>query len=202
MIDGFTLYKINRAVKLHFTQQEYNVFIHKTNINGMTFESYLKSKSYNTFETVVHRFKDKHDAVEYLVANYAYGNFNPLFNNYDGELNRSTWIKRKQSLTKVFESDLDSIELVMDKMEINKSSILSGDMPILLNSFLSNIITVETVFLLNKEYNFLSKWVPLYSLLWGKELRIIEKLNGFIKYDEEKIKNKLKNSLQAIGSIV
>lgn len=181
MISGHEAYKLYRVIKIHFTNENFDVFKVKTHIKGLTFNSYLGSNNYKLFEGISRKFKSNREYIEYLVANFAYGNSLPIVN-YSSEMNKVEWIKRKQSISNVFYNDYEYIELCIEKNNMDNS------MPILLKLLLANKITIETVHILSQHYDFLPSWKLLHNSLWSKEILTIQKLKGFVNYDLDIIK--------------
>lgn len=187
MINGFTLFKYDRVVKLHFTNEKYNLFENKGNAKGMTFEKFLAKRDYNIYNALARKFETDQQAIQFLVSNYAYRNTNPIHNIASSDRNFTLWTKRKQSITNTFREDIDKIQLHLDKNDVSLESLYESDsnVPDLFKIYLSGNITIETMFILNKINPYLSGWKQEHSMLWGKEFLLIEKLERFVKYDSD-----------------
>tara|TARA_R110000868_G_scaffold278124_1_gene537931 strand:- start:705 stop:1316 length:612 start_codon:yes stop_codon:yes gene_type:complete len=203
MITGFTLFKYDKAVKLHFTNKKYNLFDHKGKANGTSFESFLARRDYNLFNAIARKFETDAESIQFLVANYAYKN-SPIYNIASSDNNFITWTKRKQSITNTFKNDIDNMILVMEKKSLSCDEMLdnSNDIPELFKMYLGGSITVESLFILNKFVPFVDKWETTLESVWGKDLLIVKKLDRFVKFNDDTIKKYLENTLLYTESIV
>jgi hypothetical protein len=196
MITGFTLFKYDKAVKLHFTNKKYNLFDYKGKTNGVSFENFLARRDYNIYNAIARKFETDTQSIQFLVANYAYKN-DPIYNIASSDNNFITWTKRKQSITNTFKNDIDNVILVMEKKSMSCMDMIDNrkDIPELFKMYLQNNITVESLFILNKFLPFIDNWESTLETVWGKDLLIIKKLERFVKYNEETIKKILINTL-------
>jgi hypothetical protein len=147
-------------------------------------------KDYNVYNAVARKFTNEKEAIQFLVANYAYRNENPIHNIAMAERNISVWNKRKQSITQTFKDDCDSLSLFLEKKKLRKPELYSGtngDIPELFKLFIGGKITVETMHILNEMTGYLDDWKPKHNLIWNKEFLVIQKLKNFVKYDKTKI---------------
>jgi hypothetical protein len=185
-MDSFQAFKYYIAVKLHFTTDNYNVFKNK-GITKATRESFYKRKDCNLFERLSSKFKEPKDLIQHYVANFAYGNHNVIYTQDESEYNYKIWIKNKQSISKVFKDDLDTI-LNVCTSESKFELFSSQSDPILFKLYVSGKVNIETLCILDTFLQFISKWkVSHMKFLWEDDIRRIEKASGFIKYDQERI---------------
>lgn len=189
MLNGFELFKLSRVVKLHFTSEKYNIFNAKGKSRGLTFENYLKAIDYKLYESTPLRFNDAHSCVQFLVANQAYKHTNPIHDLSVSERNYHIWNKRRQMISNVFREDLSNISLHMDKKDKPFASIFdsSGSLPELFKIYLSGVISIESMYLINKMHPYLERWRSANSLIWDKDFLLIEKLDKFVEYDKDVI---------------
>lgn len=188
-MNGFYLFRFDKATKLHFTTEKYDVFEYKGKIKGLTFEKFILKSDHTIYNAVARRFTTEKDAIQFLVANYAYRNENPIHNIAMAERNSSIWTKRKQSITQTFQSDCDVLSLFIERKKISKLQLftgLNGDIPELFKLFIGGKLTVETMHILNQRFDYLSDWKPKHGLIWNKEFLVIQKLKNFVKYDSTK----------------
>ena len=100
-----------------------------------------------------------------------YDEQNFIYVNYDNEMvYYKEFIKRKQSITRVFVDDLSKIE-----------SIDSG---IIFESYLKNVITFETLVILDTLENVCNN---VHNVLIDDRIRLVKKSRGFVKFDKSKI---------------
>lgn len=189
MINGYSLFKYDRAVKLHFTTEKYNLFESKGKANGLSFENFLAKRDYNVYNAIAQRFETDVQAIQFLVANYAYSNNAPIHNMATSDRNFTIWTKRKQSITNTFREDIDTLQLHLDKNGITPDSLYESNhnIPALFKIYLAGTITIETMHILNKLNPYLIEWKPLHTMLWSKEFLRIEKLDRFVRYDTDTV---------------
>lgn len=189
-MNGFTLFKIDRVVKLHFTNRKYNIFEQKANAKGLTFENFLAKVDYAVYNAISRKFTSESQAVQFFVANYAYKNNNPIHNLAASDRNLNIWNKRKQAITHTFKEDLGVISLHLEKKKLNVSDLFQSttSLPELFKVYLSGLISIETLYLINKIESYVEEWDKHHSLIWGSEFLLIERLDKFVQYDEETVK--------------
>jgi hypothetical protein len=103
------------------------------------------------------------------------------------------WQKRKQSITRIFKDDLNTIELESQKNALSLDQIINftlNEYPCIIRLYLGKKISIESVSILNDMLAFMPKWKQNKSamLILESDIRKIEKVKGFVKYDAEKIK--------------
>ena len=185
-MDGFKVWKLYMAVKLHFTTNSYNVFNNRGHVKGARDTFYARNDRF-IFEKLARKFPTERDIIQYFVANFAYDNPEVVYDQVDSETNLNTWNKRKQSISQVFENDLHIILLHLEKERISEDRLYNGNPPELLKLYLGGYITIETMVILDSFANYIARWKQEINLLWDVECRRIEKCKGFIKFDSERL---------------
>ena len=103
------------------------------------------------------------------------------------------WQKRKQSISRIFKDDLNTIELESQKNALSLDQIINftlNEYPSIIKLYLGKKIAIESVSILNDLLAFIPKWKqnPSGMLILESDIRRIEKLKGFVKYEQERIK--------------
>jgi len=184
-VDGYKAWKLYMAVKLHFTTNKYNVFNNRGHVKGAR-DSFVTRNDRYIFEKLARRFSSEQEIIQYYVANFAYGNDSVVYSDGEGLDNLTTWQKRKQSVSRIFENDLQVIHLHLEKQGLGITDLFSGGSPELLKLHLGGFVTIETMVILNSITGYLANWAHL-NLLWDVECRRIDKCKGFVKFDIEKL---------------
>lgn len=189
-MDGFKAYKYYMAIKLHFTKDTFDVFKNRGHVKG-TREAFNARNDRYIFEKLARKFPVDKDLIQYYVANFAYGNDNPVYSNEEAESNLLEWQRRKQSMTKLFSDDCQTIIMTAHKNKLKSDEIFyftSNSYPVILKLFLGKQISIETVRIFDDTMGLVEKWKENSSmlLLWESEIRRIEKSKGFVKYDNTK----------------
>jgi hypothetical protein len=191
-MDGFKAYRYYLAIKLHFTTDKFNVFENRGNVRG-TREAFNARNDRYIFEKLANKFDNDKDIIQYFVSIFAYGNSTAIYDGKEADDAYVEWLRRKQSITKIFIDDLASL---INHIEINKlksSAIFEftdNEYPVALKMFLGKQISIETIRIIDDIYPIIEKWSNNASVkyIWEDEIRRITKLTGFVKYDKIKIK--------------
>lgn len=201
-MDGFRAYKYYIATKLHFTTDKFNVF-ENPNVKGSRDAFFSRNDRY-LFEKLARKFPTDHDLIQYYVANFAYGNDAVIYHDSESDTNLIVWNKRKQSITRIFENDCAAILLHVEKEKKTRSELFTftdSNFPELFKLYLGHYITIESLSILNTYENFLPSWKANANLIWEEECRRIEKVKGFVKFDETRILPILKNFLEDLREL-
>ena len=197
MITGFRCYKYYIAIKLHFTKDNYNVFETRGNVKGSE-QAFIARNDRYLFERIARKHQTDREVIKYFVANFSYGNDAVVYNENDAEDNLQEFTRRRESLTRVFENDLNEVVLQKEKNNLSRKQIFEFNLdsyPLLLKMYIGKKVTIETMFLLNKLDGYLNLWHNSSMLLWEEERRRIEKLEGFVKFDAPKLSQIYNNFL-------
>lgn len=200
MISAFETYKLFMAVKLHLTTDRYDVFESNGRVSG-SLATFEKRNDRFLFEKIGRRFKSPRELIEYFVANIAYGNNSVIYSGESDEYYEQ-WIYRKESRTHLFKMELHNIQrhLELNKMEWKDLFATKDNVPELLKLYVGGYVQLETVVILNEFENFLPEWEPL-NMIWGNQLRILNKIKKFVKFDKTRIQliyNTFKEELSEI----
>lgn len=177
-MDGFKAFKYYTSIKLHFTTKKFDVFKNKGHLKG-TYEKFIQRNDKNLFEKAANLFPNDRDFILFVASNCMYGNIGCIYSSTLANVLYKTYIKRRQSITYVFETDLRYLE---DNNCLDDKKIIF--------SYINNEITLETVVILNSLrgiVNTLEKEKATLPLLLDRELTIIKKADKFVKYDKNKI---------------
>lgn len=188
------------AIKLHLTTDRYDVFESNGRVSG-TRATFEKRNDRFLFEKIGRKFGTPRELIEFFVANIAYGNNSVIYSQESDDYYRQ-WITRKESRTNTFKTQLSQIYNYLELNSKTYDDLFSIDdsVPELLNLYVGGYVHLETVVILNDFENFLPKWEPL-CMVWGDQLRIINKIKKFVKYDKTKIQliyNSYKESLSEL----
>jgi hypothetical protein len=189
---GFKAFRYYLALKLHFNNDKYNVFENKGNIK-YSYENFNSRNDRHIFEKLARKFDTDKDLIQFLVANFAYGHDNMIFAIEEANEYYLEWQKRKQSISRIFRDDLNTIELESQKNALSLDQIINftlNEYPSIIKLYLGKKIAIESISILNDLLDFIPKWKqnPSAMLILESDIRKIEKLKGFVKYEQQKIK--------------
>ena len=182
-MDAFKAYRYYSAIKLHFTSQKYNVFKTRGRVK-CSLEKFALRNDYPLFERIGRKFNDEREYIKFLACNFMYRNANVIYDDVSAQANYKEYKRRRQSITKIFSDDLNTIVLAGASYDFGGNKI-----PDVLQLYMSNKITLETMVILNDMDGYIDrlKEVDRISLILGDELLRIEKAKGFVKYDPYKV---------------
>ena len=189
---GFKAFRYYLALKLHFNNDKYNVFENKGNIK-YSYENFNSRNDRHIFDKLARKFDTDKDLIQFLVANFAYGHDNMIFAIEEANEYYLEWQKRKQSISRIFKDDLNTIELESQKNALSLDQIINftlNEYPSIIKLYLGKKIAIESVSILNDSLDFIPKWKQNQSgmLILESDIRRIEKIKGFVKYEQERIK--------------
>ena len=179
----FEAYKTYIALKKHFTSESYDYFKYNGKLK-LNQDNFLKRRDKFFYEKLAR----KNDLVNFLLSNLV---LNPniwirdLLND-SAEQNYTSWLKRIQSLTYTISEETSNLLDDFDKNFV----IEEASHPYLLQLYLSNKVSIETLCVLSDLVGFKSIWDKKLSddIVWKEVSHMIGKYLRFINYDKEKIR--------------
>jgi len=204
-MNGFEVYKIYLAVKLHFTSKNQSYDFHKH--NGRTtarLGTFTKRRDRYFFHKLSKLYNDR-DIADYFVSNFV-TNTNLWVGDIIGRLgdeNFKLWQKKIEALSYYYEQDIDYIIEQMNTKDITFDNIFiskGGQHPYILKYFLSKRINFETFIILDDILNFsrqLNKSIT-EKVLWPKLYERMIRYKPFLKYNTTKYKQILKKKIKDI----
>lgn len=203
MITGFEVWRYYLSVKLHFTSKDYDAVKSGGHVTASQ-TAYMKRRDKTIFDGLATKFDQPRDAIKYLVANFAYGHNNVIYDREVGQELLKQWIKNKESLSRVFANDLYVIKTYFEKNHIALDQIRTTC--IILKLLKANAINIESANLLH-QFNpiWLDIWaeMPESKMLYENELLRIRKLSSFINITEmsRKVWNEFKHDVKELNAI-
>ena len=200
-MNGFEIYKIYLAIKLHFTSKNQSYDFHK-HLGRTTarLATFTKRRDRYFFHKLSKSYNDK-SAVDYFVANFV-SNTNLWVGDIIGKTgddNYKQWSKKLEALHYYYEQDIDYIlgrDIKFDDLFLVKK----GQHPPILKMFLSKRINFETFLILDEILSFskqLNKNIN-EKVLWPKLYDRMIRYKPFIKYNVTKYKKTLRDKLKDI----
>jgi hypothetical protein len=183
----FESYKTFLALKSHFTSDyDYVKYNGKVSASPHSFDT--RKDKYHFYKLSKHK-----NPLHYLVANFVDGDLKwvgDLFND-ESEKVYADWLKRQQSLTYIFEQDLNKLLTSFDDNVIVKN----GQHPYLLKQYLRRQISIETIIILNDILGFFGHWNKKIDdqVLWPTIHKKLMKYKPFFHYDMFKCRKILKD---------
>lgn len=188
-MDAFQAYRYYLALKLHFTTDSYDVVKHKGRVKASR-DSFMKRRDLYAINKIAKTYNDE-EIVNFLVSNFVSGNkWGGVF---DAEANQTyiSWKKKIESLTYTFKNDMRKILNEYELMSFDSNIVFSlqkNQHPYIIRGYMSGEISLETLVILNKLYNFCDKFDNAIEeqYVWPDISRLVRKYNPFLKVDREK----------------
>jgi len=204
-MNGFEVYKVYLAIKLHFTSKNRSYDFHKH--GGRTtarLETFTKRRDRYFFHKLSKSYNDI-TIVDYFVSNFV-TNTNLWVGDiigHSGDEAYKEWSKRLEALHYYYEQDID---YMIERMLANKMSFddiftsKDGQHPPILKMVLSKKICVETFVILEDILSFAKRLDKDISetVLWPKMHDRVIRYRPFMKFNNTKYKMTLKNKLKDI----
>jgi hypothetical protein len=191
-MNGFKAYRYYLALKLHFTKEKFNVFENRGNVK-VSLDTYLARNDSYLFEKLSRKYNTDKAYIQYIVSNFAYGNINMIYDEGTAEQYYIKWNKVKESITRTFTDNLNTIVYEAEKQGIDISDVnncTNNDIPFIIKLYLGKLIQPQTISIINDFTNVIDMWQlePTVNLILEDDLIRMKKLKGFFSYDKEKLK--------------
>ena len=185
-MNGFEVYKIYLAIKLHFTSKNQSYDFHKH--NGRTtarLATFTKRRDRYFFHKLSKSYNDK-SIVDYFLSNFV-SNTNLWVGDIIGKTgddNYKQWSKKLEALHYYYEQDIDYIlerKIEFDDIFTSKN----GQHPPILKMFLARRINFETLIILDDILSFSKRLNKNISekVLWPKMYDRMIRYKPFLTYN-------------------
>ena len=198
-MNGFEVYKIYLAVKLHFTSKGRSYDFHR-HLGKTTarLETFTKRRDRYFFHKLSKSYNNN-TIVDYFVSNFV-TNTNLWVGDIIGKTgddNYKQWSKKIEALHYYYEQDIDYI-LEQDYKFDDLFKSINGQHPPILKMFLSKKINFETVLILDEILSFTKQLNKNISekVLWPKLYDRMIRYRAFLNYNLTKYKMTLKRKLK------
>jgi hypothetical protein len=188
-VNGYDLYSLYQAIKLHFTSETYNFFQYdgKTRVS---IDAFQKRRDKFLFHRLARKYRDE-EMVPFLVSNFVDrdDNWTKSLLEDEAEETYRDWKRRTDSMSKVYEEDL--VRICPEPKEFNKLfEVEDGQHPKLLGLYMQKDVTLETLVILNNIFNFIKIWDKKISddIIYPKISRKVRKYGAFLAVNVDKYK--------------
>jgi hypothetical protein len=192
---GFEACQIYTGLKLHFTTKyDYVKYGGKTNVSK---DSFMLRKDKYFFYKLSRKYS-KEELFGFYVANFLENPKVWIGNllSEDCDSTYKVWMKTQQSLSYIFDQDLNTLFDLVDKPD-QMLKVVDGDYPLLYNLYKQDTVKLETVIILDDIMNFIPMWTKKVSddLIFPDFVRVCDKYKPFINYDKAKMIGLVKSKL-------
>jgi hypothetical protein len=182
MMTGYEAYQYNNAISMHFNGQ-YDAFKYnfKTRVSQ---KSYWGRPDKYQLTKIGKRFRTKEDIINYFAAHQLAGN------KWVGDMIRdertyTDYLKRIESLSYNFKNELqETSHMGFDEILVQDGN----DYPMIINLYLENTVSLETVCILNRLTDFIESANSniTETLLWPELYNKVVKFQQFLNFDRQK----------------
>ena len=176
-MEPFEVYKLYLAVKLHFTKKDYDIIKYRGKVR-IKEETYKKRKDLVSIKKLARDYT-REEVINFLIANFVSGErWGGLFDT-DAARRYKEWSVRKNQREYRFQQDVSKLMLEMESRNISNSFVeKNGEHPLTFRLYFGNIITIESVVILEKIFNWCEQ---LDDILLDDTLLLIKKYRPFVK---------------------
>lgn len=186
-MNGFDVYRMYLAIKLHFSKDDFDFFL----CNGKaraSMQSFEKRKDAYFFKKLATKFT-RDELIQYFVANFIddkntwIGNISKIENSKIYPL----WKKKIQSMSFIFNNDISHL---LDDYKFEEIFQVTNTHPPLIVKYLSGAINLETLVILNKLVHYVPDFDTKISepIIWPELKRKVVKYEPFLSIDKPKYK--------------
>ena len=189
-MDGYTLWKLHRAVHLHLTTLKYDLFEHNGRVRNTGQDVYIQSNYRKMYETIARHLSTPKDGVDFCIANIIYTPKDCFLDSSVSWDLRLKYLRHKESLTKFVMDDIDVLDLPAATIAT------PGGLPKLLHGVIAGIVLPQTAVVLNRRYGFVDKWIEDDYFGFKQYSVRIKKMERFVKCNMEKIDQLIDEKLE------
>ena len=199
IMEPYDVYRSYLALKLHFTTDKYNVIEQKGRVRASR-QSFFKRTDLFNIKKIASEYSDS-EVVDFLIANFVSGDrWGGVFDS-EARSNYLSWKKRIESITYTFEKDIDKISFEAEKKQerfIDYFRSFNSQLPKVINMYLRNEVSVETLVILNKLNNYTDKLDQQLSnnIIWPDISRLIKKYSPFLNINKQKYDDIIRRRLR------
>jgi len=191
----FDVYQMFFALRNHFTKESYDYFLYNGKVSASK-DSFLNHRDKFKYQRLS-RLVSESEMKDFLVANILAGKkWVGEFLDDNAEDIYRQYLKRNQSLTYMFSNELDKLfDRVDDVNDLFR--VKDNEYPVILNAYLGNEVSIETMVILNRFIGFFDKFDEKLKddYIWEKNRLLLRKYEPFVHFDKEKIKSVLKQKV-------
>ena len=186
-LEPFDAYRYYQSLKLHFESKTYDAakYNYKTSV---TQKSFWKRNDKYHFAKVAKRFKDAPEMIGFYASHFVNGT------KWIGEMLNAedvyqSWLKRMQSISYIFEQDLNHLSIECESFDEMLSSV-DGAHPIIITKYIQEEISIETVAIINNLTGFMNRADReiTETILWPEISLKVRKYSPFVRVNPEKMK--------------
>lgn len=176
-MDSFDVYKIYLALKLHFTNKNYDVVKYNGKVKASE-KSFLKRNDGIFFKKLAKKYS-REEIVDYFIATFIVSGSTIHLSN-EADRRYEEWKTRKSKREYLFERDIAKIILEMEKREVSNPFVEKNlQHPLTFQLYYANMINIETMVITDKIFNFVD--IDTSDVFLSQSSLTIKKYRPFVK---------------------
>lgn len=196
---GFDVYRTYLAFKQHFSNPKFDFFKYEGKVNAKE-TTYQQRNDFYFFETIARKYTDQ-EIQEFMLASFVASETPQKV--WIGDIKRSgktnwlVWTKLHQSLSYVIKQDLNRVAEHLETTGHTFNNLFEtvGGHPTLLKLYVRQVISLETVIILDMILGFMKQWdVSLRDPLWEQLSFKIKKYKPFLSIQTIKYRKIIKET--------
>ena len=199
MTDAYDAYRMYLGLRLHFNSKSYDYVRYNGSVN-CTKDSFMKRSDRYFFHKMGKKYNGELEP--FLVSNFVSNeSVNPKWLTGDqASENYSKWKKTQQSITRIFDQELKKCLDIYESFGIMFVTESRNTHPPIVKLFQQEKISVPTAIILDKFLN----WIEYVERevddewIWPRIRDMLRKCQPFIKFNETKCKEILKNRVESV----
>lgn len=189
-LDAFEVYQMFMALRNHFNQKNYDYFRYQGKVR-ITKDKFLTNKDKFKYAKLARNY-DPVEMQDFILANILVGKkWIGEFLDDDAVVTYKEHLKRKQSLSYMFDNELSSLFSSVDKPENVFKKPKKETYPEIINANIQAKLSIESLCIINSFIPFVKKFDDMLGkddYLWSVIRNHILKYTPFLDYDREKFK--------------
>ena len=191
MISGYDVFRIYQPLKYHFNGK-YDFFKFKGKCPNVNAAVYKKRSDRVYFEMVGEK-RTKQETFRFFVSNIANNRWINITDLHGMEADHvhKQWTARRLAMDYNFKDNVTNI----DRLGRSWKEVLIGDsmIPPILGMYQQELVTPETIIILDVLFGMFSKWKP--NLIVDDQLSSLRNYSCFLDIDKEEYKDRFKKAL-------
>ena len=199
MTDAYDAYKMYLGLRLHFNQKSYDYFRYNGAVNCSK-DSFMQRSDRYFFHKIGKKYNGELEP--FLVSNFvSRDTVNPKWLTGEGaSKNYDKWKKNQQSITRVFDQDIKKCLDIYDTFGIMFITESRVKHPPIVKLIDSGKLNIESAVILDQYLN----WIDYVERevddewIWPRIRDMLRNCQPFIKFNETKCKEVLKNRVESV----
>jgi len=187
-MEPYDVYKYYMAMKLHFESDSYEApkYNYKTSAKP---QSFFKRRDKYHFAKLGRKFDEPEELINFFTAQFTASDKSWVGDMLQDEEKYVEWQRRQQSLSYNFEQDLNKLAEEADAFD-DLLKIQEGNYPLVIEKFLQDEISLETVVILDQLTGFMrrSDRAITETIVWPDLSKRIRKYGLLLRFDKNRMR--------------